>query len=399
MIRATDNRNFCRILQAASLTFLVMLTLSMSVAKAQTSVLIDDSEFRVDAREAIDSLYNRNPHAAKEILKPWMGDEPDHPLWLIWEGMEIWWDVLQDLSSEEYDEAFLEKMARADYAASRILRSESDHPDGLIVRAIANGYIARHHANRGDWLTSVNIGRRAYQAYSRLIEVMPDLPDNDFAVGMKRYYAAFLPENYPVVRAVSWFLPDGDKEEGVNSLRRASEEGVFAAPEASYFLGNILLNYEGDYNEASEHFRQLQERYPDNAYYRRLYLRTLVQMRQYVTASSAADEAIAYWDEHQDRLKDREVLMEEAYYWKGRAAFHNRQREQASNYFVKSYNLGLDLPNRERRQVHTLAAYFAGRSFESLGESDEAEKYYRIAMDQKVSDEARRLARERVQNL
>lgn len=388
---------------ALSLLLMALLTLFMAVkpdsGNAQTAALISDESFRADAREAIDSLYNRKPDAASDILQPWKKDEPDHPLWMIWDGMTLWWDILQDLSSEEYDEQFFEKMARADHAAATLLRRERDHPDGLIVRAIATGYMARHHANRGDWITSVTRGRRAYQAYSRLMEVMPDLPDNEFAQGMLKYYAAFIPDEYPAVRAVSWFLPDGDRDDGLSRLAKASEEGVFAAPEATYFLGNILLNYENQYEEAAGYFSGLVERYPDNAYYRRLHLRTLFQMRRFVSVGEEGEKAFAHWEKHGDELKDHDVLREEVYYWMGRAAFSMRQSEQASEHFVRAWEMGLELPNSDSRQVHTLAAYFAGRAYEQMDDQSRAETYYRRAMELNGSDEAKRLAGERVRNL
>lgn len=365
--------------------------------QAQQPVLIDDLSFRDDATRAIDSLYNRKPDAAREILNPWMEDHPDHPLWALWDGMELWWDILQDLSNEGYDKEFYEKMSRADYRAAQVLRRQSDHPDALIVRAIANGYSARHHANRGDWLTSVNIGRRAYQAYTRLMDVSPDLPDNDFAIGMKRYYSAFLPENYPVVRAISWFLPDGDKEKGLAALQTASEEGVFARPEATYFLGNILLNYENQYREAAVWFSKLAEMYPDNAYYHRLYVRTLMQMRQFPEAAAHGEAAVEHWEKH--GLTDEKPMLEEIYYWLGRSYYQRGGHERARDYFVKSYEVGLELPDTRNREFHTLAAYYAGRASERMNDPSEARKYYRLALDQRAGDQARKQADERLNRL
>ncbi len=375
-------------------TGLLFAAVSLPAATGQTIVLINDSHFKTDAQAAIDSLYNSNPEGAREVLDPWVESFPDHPLWTLWDAMELWWTVVYDLYDFQYDEKFFHEMRRADYEASQLLRQQRDHPDALIIRAIANGYTARHHANRGEWVTAANIGRRAYQAYSRLMEVMPDLPDNDFAEGMKRYYAAYIPDRYPAVRALSWFLPDGDRQEGLNRLRISSDEGVFARPEATYFLGNILLNYEEDYENALGYFRALVDRYPENGFYRRLYARTLFQLRKSEELIQFARQSLDLWA--QIHPESESVLQEELYYWKGRALFQSGRYEEARESFKTSYRIGRTLPEHKTRPFQSLSAYYAGRANERLANHDEAESYYRIVIDQRENDEVKRLANQRL---
>ncbi len=398
-----DEKNgdrFCHVRRS----FLVLLIAAVftgifqaAVVSAQTKVLIRDQKFTVDARDAIDSLYNRNNEAAEDLLDPWRTLYPDHPLWLLWDGMEVWWEVLEDLNDHSLDREFIARMQQADYEAAQVLRSEPGHPDALIIRAVANGYIARIHANREDWLTSVQVARRAYQAHQQLMEVAPELPDNHFAEGMKLYYSAYIPEAYPVVKAVSWFFPEGSREKGLGRLRIAIEEGVFARAEARYFLGNILLNYEHDYDEAKDQFRQLVEHYPNNSYYRCQYLRTLDQLKQDSEILAFAEETLEHWQTH--NLPENPVLETELNYWMGRAHYNRGEWYTALPFFRKSVDLGDELVNNEARDVYVLSAYFAGRTLESLNQDDEARRYYKIAADQKNLPEARRQSRERLKML
>ena len=389
---------FLRTIRSA-LFAVIFFTAGLETLSAQNAVLIDNEAFRADARVAIDSLYNRNEEAASTILAPWMDRYPEHLLWVLWSGMQLWWEVLQDLPSTQYDEEFFTKMKEADYEAGRLLSRSPDHPDALIVRAISNAYSARHNSNRENWITSMNLGRRAFQAHSRLMEVMPSLPDNDFAEGLKKYYSAYIPENYPVVRAVSWFLPEGNYDEGLESLRIASENGIFARPEAAYFLGYILLNYEGEYEEASLVFERLIERYPDNGYYRRLYTRSLIQMDRYDEARIAAQETLDHWDRLGPQTEFYNVLREEIYHWLGRAYYHTGFFQEAMEAFVTSYEAGLNLPSQRDREFHTISAYFAGRTNELLSNTEAAREYYRAAMDQRAGDTAIERARQRLDRL
>lgn len=366
-------------------------------AKAQkTPVLIENEAFQDNARAAIDSLYNRNPAGADYVLRNWKQNYPGHPIWSLWDGMELWWEVLEDLFNESKDEEFFYAMQKADYEAAELLRKEPDHPDALIIRSVANGYIARHHSNREDWITSLNVARRAYEAHQRLLKIAPDLPDNSLAEGLKLYYSAYLPEAYPVVKAVSWFLPDGDKRNGLHELKTASIEGVFSGPEATYFLGNILLNYEENYEEAASHFNNLIKKYPDNDYYRRLYIRTLSQRRQYTRLISETDLTFRYWENNQ--LQNKLVLEEELNYWKGRAQYYTGNNKGAIASFTKSIEAGKKLPNRKKRTIQTMAAYYAGRASENLQQPADAKKYYQLALDQDEG-KIRKSARDRLKRL
>lgn len=372
---------------------------SAGMVYGQTPVLIDDQDFRTDAQAAIDSLYNQNPAGAEQVLKPWKQSYPEHPIWSLWDGMEFWWKVLQDLPDQTHDEEFFESMKRADYAAAELLRKERDHPDALIIRSVANGYVARHYSNREEWVTSLNVARKAYQAHQRLLEVYPELPDNSFAEGLKYYYSAYLPEAYPVVKAVSWFLPEGDKEKGLNELKLASIEGIFSRPEAAYFLGNIQLNYEEDYESASIHFKNLVKTYPDNGYYRRLQIRTLFQQNDYGRVLAAADSSLNHWDRNQG-LTFPGLLKEELLYWKGRALYQQGQLERAYRVFKESVEIGRKLPNPKNRPFQTLSAYYAGRTLERVNEREEAKKYYQIAASQNEKEsQARDMAKTRLSAL
>jgi tetratricopeptide (TPR) repeat protein len=277
------------------------------------------------------------------------------------------------------------------------LRSGTGHADALIIRAVANGYIARLHANREDWLTSVQVGRKAYQAHQELMKVAPELPDNHFAEGMKLYYAAYVPEAYPVVKAVSWFFPEGDRKKGIETLRYAAKQGVFASPESKYFLANILHHYENKYDEAREIFSELIESYPDNGYYRREYLQTLSQLDQYDEILAFSNETLDYWESKKEKMAP--VLEADVRFWMGRAFYYNGNFSAAEPYLTQSVETGKDLVNNEEREVYILAADFAGRANDILGKKREARKYYKIAADQRTLPDARKQSREQLDNL
>jgi hypothetical protein len=75
-------------------------------ASAQVPELINKPEFRVDAKAAVDSIYNFNFEGADKRLFSWKEEYPKHPLWTLIDGMKFWWKVLSDLENTSHDEQF-----------------------------------------------------------------------------------------------------------------------------------------------------------------------------------------------------------------------------------------------------------------------------------------------------
>lgn len=353
------------------LAFLLAVPTSISVA--QVPELINDSQFRPDAKAAVDSIYNFNFDGAEKVISPWKKKYPEHPLWTLFNGMQFWWQVLSDLADTSHDEQFYEMMKKANYEAGKLLHRQSDHADGLIIRAIANGYMARQHANRSEWVTSINYGRKAMNAHEYLSELQPDLDDLKLAEGLKRYYLVHIPEEYPIVKTVSWALPEGNREEGLDLIREASEEAIFARAEARYFLGNINYNYEKNYEIAVKEFEKLQDKYPKNNYYARILVKSYYKQGQYKIALNFIEETLPRWEAQE--LPHQKVMQEELWTWKGRIMEKRGDASQALDYYKKAFQISEQLPNRKNRPFYVVSGYLAGKLLYDQQNFNEAEDY------------------------
>lgn len=371
---------------------LVLLLGAAAPSAAQVPELLRNAEFRADAKAAVDSIYNFNFKGGEESLASWQEKYPEHPLWSLLEGMELWWNVLSDLEDTSRDEEFFEMMERIDYEARKLLYQNSSHADGLIIKAISNGYLARQHSNRSEWVTSLNYARKAMDAYDYLLEVQPELPDLKLAEGLKLYYSEYLPEAYPVVRTVSWFMPDGDKQKGLKLLQEASGEAIFAGAEARYFLGNINYNYEGNYDIAVRNFEELQSKYPDNNYYARLLVKSYYQQQRYDEAHDFIDHTLDRWAKQ--KLPFQKVLEEELLTWKGRILEKKASDDKALESYKAGFTRGQALPNTRSRSFHVAAGYLAGKILYEQEKYDEAKQVLNAVTSAKAGKEYQRRARE-----
>ncbi|MDZ7716850.1 MAG: hypothetical protein U5J95_11620 [Balneolaceae bacterium] len=358
--------------------------------------LINDAAFRSDAQTAVDSIYNFKFQAADKQLRPWQEQYPDHPLWDLMDGIKLWWQVLSDLEDPSNDEQFFNLMKRVDYKASQLLRRQRSHADALIIKAVSNGYIGRQYANRSEWISSVNQARKAMSAYEYLLELKPDLADLKLAEGMKLYYSAHLPEAYPIVKTVSWFLPEGDKEEGLKLMKVASEEAIFARAEATYFLGNINYNYEHNYETALRHFRSLYETYPNNNYYVRYYVRVLYRMKKYETALNVISESLQRWE--QNSLAFESVLREELLTWKGRMLTKENKKDEALSSLRLAFEAGFDLPATQNRSYHVISGFLLGKLLHENNSRVESKKVLTHVAACKAEPEYREAAQKLMDN-
>src|SRR5699024_396395 len=144
-------------------------------------------------------------------------------------------------------------------------------------------------------------------------KVQPDLPDLKLAEGLKLYYSAYLPEAYPIVRTVSWFLPEGNKQKGLKLIGEAAEKSISASAEAVYFLGNINYNYEENYAKAIGSFEKLHSKYPNNNYYARILVKAYYRQNRYSKALDFIERTLSRWQ--QEELPHLKVMQEELLSW------------------------------------------------------------------------------------
>lgn len=358
------------------LVFLFSILLG-GLTRAQVPELINNPQFRPDAKAAVDSIYNYNFEGAEARLSEWKKKYPEHPLWSLMEGMHYWWKVLADLESTRFDPQFVEMLKKVDYQAGKLLHNQPSHADGLIIKAIANGYLARHHANRGNWVTSMNYGRKAISAYQYLEDVKPGFADLKLAEGLKLYYVEYIPEAYPIVKTVAWALPDGDKEKGLQLLREASKEAIFASAEATYFLGNINYNYEKDYDVAVANFESLCSRYPDNSYYARILVKSYYKNHDFDRALSFIKKTLQHWED--EGLPYQDVLKEELYTWRGRIMEFQNDKERAIESYISAFEASSELDNSDKRSYYAASGFLAGRLLMENNELDKARHYLKSA--------------------
>lgn len=337
---------------------ILLLALPASLYADRDQYWLNNSGFVQDVQKATDLVYNQEYARADSVMSSWFSKNPDHPVAIFWAALPVWWDILQDLEDPSHDDAFIQLMEQAERASDRVLRRDRRNLDALVVKSMVNGFLARLHANRGAWFKSISNGRVAINVLMNLEQVYPDVSDIQFGLGLYHYFTAHLNEEYRLVRAFSWVVPSGDKEDGIRRLKIAASESAFMIPEATYFLGHIMLSYEGESEKAFGYLNSLFEKYPDNSYFGRLLLRSLYSKRSF-------DEARALNEELLIRFGDTNhtATLEELYATRGELYLRAMEYEQAELYFEKARSLKSQLYGGANRMQQMRATFHLGRLY------------------------------------
>ena len=128
-----------------------------------------------------------------------------------------------------------------------------------------------------------------------------------------------MPQRHAIIRPVMAFLPDGDRQRGLDQLREVAEHGRYARAEAAYFLAQIYRIFERDDRAALPYLQSLYAQYPDNALFHRYAARNLIEVGRW-------SEGYALYQSYVDRSREEYTGYHvhgriEALYYLGRYAF------------------------------------------------------------------------------
>ena len=341
------------------------------------SSILGDAFVHETGKQGLEHLYNMEFAKAEAHFQQISARYPNHPVAPFLKGLNIWWQIMLDLTDTSHDDAFYEAMDEVIARCDALLEETPDHFDATFFKGAAHGFKARLQSNRGNWFNAALDGKRAIGYVRDVAQRAPNNPDYGFGKGMYDYYAAIIPEQYPVSKGIMWMLPDGDKERGLTLLQRTAEEGWYVQTEAVYFLTQIYYLYENDREQALRSVRWLREAHPDNPFFH--------------TFEGRVHARWGYWGEA--RRVFREVLTRHDADWAG----YNAHMAEIARYYLARERITANafdealthlahleaLASRDEAKKNpylTLSYLYQGMAFDALGKRDLAVHRYRLVL-------------------
>ncbi len=276
-----------RTIRTYGLIILAALVLAAPGARAQW---IDDADYEAHAQRGIAAVYNLEFETAETEFRVLSARYPGHPSGKFFLAMVDWSRIVLDIDNESLDDGFVDKLDEVIDMCDEMLEKDENDVAALFFKGGALGFRGRLYGHRGSWMKAANDGRQALPIVQRAYKIAPDNYDILLGIGIYNYYAAVIPEQYPVVKPLMVFFPTGDRQRGIRQLIEAGRHARYAATEANYFLLQLYYAYEKQYDKGIEVGRALLERYPKNVMMHR-YLG-----RCYVNLSHWAETKKVYQD-------------------------------------------------------------------------------------------------------
>jgi tetratricopeptide (TPR) repeat protein len=376
---------FGRVLLVLFLTAFVQTTPAAAQMPGWTGdygSILDDPDTAAQGERALRYIYDMRPADAVAVIDSLKARYPGHPMGPFLDGLVIWWEILPVISvgDTSLDDDFFRAMERTVKAADRI--DDKYALDGVFFKAAAIGFRGRHLSNRREWLKAARDGKTALDLVFNLAERDPDNPDFQFGVGVYNYFASAIPREYPVVKPVMYFFPKADPAAGIATLERVSQDASFVGTEAAYFLLQIYLGFEPDYDNALRVVTMLRERHPANAFFHVLEGRVYSRWGRFSSAAETYQDAIGLFQEGAPGYSSG--VAQNALYNLARSRMAAGDLDQA---LVEFDQLEEVASTDERSVFRAMGRLRAGMALDRLGRRPEAELAYRKVLDlPKVSD-------------
>ena len=356
---------------AALLIFIFIITIQV---KGQ------DAKFDSIVIKGIKQIYSIELKQAEKTFNKLITDYPKHPAGKFFLAMLDWWRILLDTSTEQRDELFFEKIEEVIDHCDKILDEDPENIDALFFKGGAIGFRGRLNALRESWLSAADDGRGALPLVEEAGELDPDNVDVKLGFGIYNYYAAVIPEKFPIVKPLMIFLPSGDKGLGLKQLKDVAQNGKYTKYEARYFLMTLYYRFEKNYDAAEEYSKMLNEDFPNNPVFERWRGRIAMKKGDLILADSIF-KSILWKGEKRYPGYNTLRAKREANYYIGYNFRNLGKHNSAQVYLEKCINYSLKLDKDEESGFLINATLYLGTIKEMGKEYAAAKMYYQRVLD------------------
>jgi len=216
-----------------------------------------------------DYIYNVEFEKAEQTFNKVIEMNPTHPSGYFLKSMIWWWQMQLVGLRPALQERFLEDIDQVIEVCDNILDTNQYDLNGLFFKGGALGYRGRFYGQKKEWYDAASDGSSALEIMEKAYKTAPTNYDIMLGKGVYGYFAAAIPEKYPIVKPFMSFFPPGDKDIGLMQLEIAADKARYANVEAMVTLMQVYYNFENNYKKAYIWANKLFAMYPGNGYFHR----------------------------------------------------------------------------------------------------------------------------------
>ncbi len=368
--------------------FIIVFIFSLSI-----SIYPQNGSFDSTIVRGIKQIYNIKFNDAEKTFKGLIANYPDKPQGRFFLAMIDWWKIMLDPDNESYDDILFQKLEDVIYQCDEILKEDPGNGDALFFKGGSIGFRGRLRAYRDSWLKAADDGRLALPIVERASKLDPKNTDVQLGFGIYNYYAAVIPNEFPLIKPLMIFFPSGDKKKGIDQLTNVALNGMYAKYEARYFLMTLNFSYENNPFKADEWAQMLMNDFPDNPVFERWRGRIKAKEGNYFASDSIFRDVLSKASRNLPGYNSTNTKREAVYY----IGFEYRlmkNLDSAKVYFDRCAKYSLELDKKEASGFLINSYLYLGMINDEWGNRPVAINYYKQILDLKEYGNSHSLAEE-----
>ena len=207
-------------------------------------------------------IFSGEWHQAKTLIEEEIAKNPEHPKYYF---MKAYMYYL----SRYFADTGMTRDSTIDvvhYYSNKAIQTGEQLEQTTEVKfyiGCAYGYLARAHGMRQEWWSTYWAAGDCENYLEEVIEENPDFHDAYFELGVINYYPSVAVTGFTSFLAWMGGM-SGDKELGLDYLKKVADKGELFKAEAIIALGLIYNNFENDLQTASKYYTKLLSIHPEN---------------------------------------------------------------------------------------------------------------------------------------
>ncbi len=262
----------------------LVLFLLLGITVTQSQILKDTASLNI-LKSGVDDIYNLRFDKAHDVVQKLNQSFPDHPVVYLLRGMITYWENYPLIPSSpariSYDNDMRTCMRLCEASSD-----SDDYPEYLLGNLGARGMLLMFYADNNLSDNVFPLAKSTYRYLRQCFDYSLVYHDFYFFTGLYNYYREAYPDAHRIYKVLAFLFPKGDRNRGLAELQKAATNAIMLKAESYYFLSNIYVTYENNYEEAYVYSKALHELYPANPEYLADHLRNLLLAAKYDEAES-----------------------------------------------------------------------------------------------------------------
>jgi tetratricopeptide (TPR) repeat protein len=370
-----------------------------------SSFNLAQSDIEKGVLRGLDYCYNFKWGKADEEFQKLIDEYPDDLRGYHYKSTISLWYYLSSKSSDDYQNF----VRYSDLALDKGGKQLDNDPDNeLILYTLGTAYSSRAivFAKAESYLNAAWASKKSESYLNDALKINPKRTDAYLGLGLYNFAVGQIPSGFKWALSLAGIK--GNKELGIQYMRKVANEGYFSKTEASYYLSQIYSESLNNYEMAANYLKLLVKKYPDNLLFNysmgvlEIKRKNLSQAEKIISKITRTNETnfkeLVYFSNFllgDIYFKDNDFNSAKEYYLKFLTSYNQKDykgiasyrlgvcfeltddRNTAIQYFyqdaIDKLNLSLDQIKSDRLKAE--ANYYISTAWFFLGKYDEAVKF------------------------